>query len=496
MNSTILNLKFRIAEVADLKSAAAVLEWDQETYMPDNAGEVRALQVATLRKFAHTVFTSDETAKLLDEATADDQESDEARLLSIWKRDFERASKLPPELVFEKTKAIGRAKESWKQARLHQDFTRFESDFSRLVDFARQESSIIGYDEHPYDTLLDEFEPNMTTREVKTVFEHLRSSLVPIVQTIQQCKQPADQFLYETYDVSKLWDLGMDVLHLVGYDFTRGRQDLSTHPFSTTFDISDVRITTRIAENNLVSGLFSTLHEFGHALYEQGVDPKWQRTLLAEGTSLGIHESQSRLWENHIGRSQAFWEYLLPHLQTKFPNTLQNITLSEFYRAINKVQPSLIRVDADEVTYPLHVLLRFEIEADLIEGRLEVRELPELWRTKMQTYLGVVPENETDGILQDIHWSLGAFGYFPTYTLGTLYAAQFFEQASFALDNLESQIRSGQYSPLKNWLKTHIHQFGRAKSAKELVFDITNTSLSAEPWLKYIKTKYGDLYEF
>lgn len=499
MNPSFFRLKEQIAEVADLKSAAAVLEWDQETYMPENASEVRTHQVATLRKLAHSLLTSDEAALLLDEALQSEYpsnpHSDHHLLLTTWKRDIDRARKLPSELVFQKSKAIGYAKESWKQARIHQDFSRFESDLSRLVDFARQEAAILGYSEHPYDALLDEFEPGMTTLQVKTLFEDLRQELIPLVQQMTAATQPTDAFLYQKFDSAKQWDFGMHALKTVGYDFSRGRQDLSTHPFSTTFDISDVRITTRILENNLISGIFSTLHEFGHALYEQQVDTKWRRTLVAEGTSLGIHESQSRLWENHIGRSLPFWTAMLPILQSYFPESLSEITLQDFYRAINRVAPSLIRVEADEVTYPLHVLLRFELEADLIEGRLEVRDLPEIWRVKMQSYLGVTPQNETEGVLQDIHWSLGAFGYFPTYTLGTLYAAQFYEQAATALGDLDNQIQKGDFDPLRSWLRTHIHQYGRAKSATMLVHDITGSGLTTAPWIQYIKKKYGEIYE-
>jgi carboxypeptidase Taq len=418
------SLKNHVATISHLRSAAAVLEWDQETYMPDGAVEARAAQVGTLRSMAHTLFTDQKTQDLIHAAQTHTNQlppdDHDRRLVEVINEDFTKAQKLSSNLVAEKALIVGLAKEAWKKARQTNNFSIFSPHLEKVVDMNQRWADALGFEDVPYDALLDQFEPKMKTKAVAQLFADLRTDLVPMVHTIAQAPLIDDTCLHLDYDTQKQWDFGMMILNDMGYDFQCGRQDISSHPFTTTFDVTDVRVTTRIMENYLPSALFSTMHEGGHALYEQGVHPKWASTPLAEGTSLGMHESQSRLWENQVGRSHSFWQYALPKLKALFPSQLSSMSLDSFYRAINKVQPSLIRVEADEVTYPLHIMLRFELENALLEGEVQVKDLPEIWREKMRDYLGVVPETDTDGVLQDIHWSLGEFGYFPTYALGTL----------------------------------------------------------------------------
>ncbi|HMB92023.1 MAG TPA: carboxypeptidase M32 [Rhodothermales bacterium] len=498
MSDTFDELKRLLARVADLDAAAAVLEWDQETYMPGGAATARAHQIATLRTLSHEYFTSDDVGTLLDklepETSGLDATSTEASLIRVAQRDFDRARKLPSTLVTEMAVAVSHAKNAWREARETNTYAIFAPYLARLIDLNVQKAEALGYAEQRYDALLDEYEPGMTTSTIETVFEALRERLVPIVQAIAAHPAPEDGFLYASYDTQKQWDFGMAVLRDLGYDFDRGRQDLSAHPFTTSFSIHDVRLTTRVAEHFFPTSLFGTIHEAGHGLYEQGIDPSLDRTPLADGTSLGMHESQSRLWENMVGRSRPFWQHYYAKLQQLFPDSLADVSLDTFYRGINKVAPSLIRVEADEVTYNLHIMLRFELEKDMIEGRVSIEDLPDLWNTRMEQYLGLRPDTNADGVLQDIHWSLGALGYFPTYALGNLMSAQLFDQARQDLPNLEDQIAAGQFDSLLHWLRTHIHHHGRKIEALDLLKQVTNEELSAEPWLAYIREKYSGIY--
>ena len=482
--------------VQDLQKAAELLEWDQETYMPEGAAEARARQVATLRKLAHERFTDDRIGALLQALDVESLGalSFKGSLARVALRDFERACKIPSTLVAALATTSGRAKEAWRTARASDDYSAFAPHLERIIDLNIEKAEALGYEHCPYDALLDEYEPGMTTHMVAGLFGALRKEIVPIVQAIAEKPRPEDAFLFQSYDSAAQWDFGMEVLRKIGYDFHRGRQDVSTHPFSTSLSITDVRITTRLQERYLPSALFSTLHEAGHALYEQGIDRALEGTLLAEGTSLGMHESQSRLWENQIGRSRAFWEYYYGDLQARFAAQLSHVSPDAFYRAINAVRPSLIRVEADEVTYNLHIMLRFELERLLVERRVSVQELPELWNVKMEEYLGVRPETYAEGVLQDIHWSLGAFGYFPTYALGNLMSAQLFESAQKALPDLDQQVARGEFSGLRAWLQNHVHQFGRRLTVQEIIQRTTGGKLSAGPWLAYVRRKFEALY--
>lgn len=498
MDGRLDELTILLARVQDLNAAANVLEWDQETYMPDGAAGARAHQVATLRKLAHEFFTADEVGTLLEALApatqALDPGSTEASLVRVTRRDYEKAFKIPAALVAEMAEAVALGKQAWRQARETNTYAVFAPHLERLIDLNVQKAEALGYDDRRYDALLDQYEEGMKTATVEAVFADLRAQLVPLVHAIAACEPPDDGFLRRTFDKQKQWDFGLDVIKDFGYDFDRGRQDLSTHPFTTAFSITDVRLTTRVDERYLPTALFGTLHECGHGLYEQGIDRALDRTPLADGTSLGMHESQSRLWENLVGRSRAFWQCYYPRLQTFFPDQLGDVSPEAFYRGINKVEPSLIRVEADEVTYNLHVMLRFELEQAMIEGRVTVADLPDLWNAKMEDYLGLRPETDADGVLQDIHWSLGALGYFPTYALGNLMSAQLFRQARHDLPGLDDRIAAGRFADLLGWLRTHIHQYGRKVQALEILHRLTGQGLHAGPWLDYIREKYGALY--
>ena len=485
-----------LREVHDLEAAAELLEWDQETYMPEQGAEARGRQLATLRKVAHERFTGDRAGHLLDSLSAafDDPRSFEASLVRASRRDFDRAVRLPAALVAEMARVSARARVAWRAAREQDNFARFAPHLRQIVQLSIRKAEALGYASCRYDALLDEYEPEMTTERVTVVFEALRGELVPFVRELTAADAPRDDFLREVYPTSAQWDFGIDVLRDIGYDFRSGRQDVSAHPFSTSFSIKDVRITTRLNERYLPSALFGSLHEAGHALYEQGIDPALEGTPLASGTSLGMHESQSRLWENQVGRSRAFWRHYYSRLQARFDSQLGHVSREAFYRAINRVSPSLIRVEADEVTYNLHIMLRFELELALIEERITVEELPEAWNAAMVNYLGIRPESNAQGVLQDIHWALGAFGYFPTYALGNLMAAQLYARAKEVMPDLDEAVARGCFSPLLQWLRAHVHTHGRKMTAEEILESATGAGLSARPWLQDAKDKFGALY--
>jgi len=491
-------LRDRLAQLADVQAAQAVLSWDQETYMPAGGGEARAHQLATLGRIGHEMLTDDEIGTLLESAAAEveglDPDSDESRIVQVTRRDRDKAVRVPASLVADLARATALAQQAWAQARTQNDFASFRPHLERVLELTLQKAEALGYEESPYDALLDEYEPDMKASEVSAVFTHLHAELVPLVEAIAERPAPDDACLRRDFSAATQWAFGEAVIADFGFDFERGRQDRSAHPFSTNFATTDVRITTRVDENFLPSALFGTLHEAGHAMYEQGVDGALDRTGLAAGTSLGIHESQSRLWENLVGRSESFWEHYYPKLQAEFPDQLGEIDRTAFYRAVNRVEPSLIRVEADEITYNLHVMIRFELELDLVAGALAVSDLPAAWNAKYEEALGLTPPTDADGVLQDIHWSFGLIGYFPTYTLGNLVSVQLFNQAAQDLGDLDEQIGRGEFAPLRAWLQEHVHRHGRKFSAQELLQRITGGGLDAEPWLAYARSKFGSLY--
>jgi len=498
MEEELRSLKERLSKVIDLRAAASVLSWDQETYMPPGGARARAEQLATLGKLAHELFTSAEIGNLLEalEPKVRDlpYDSFEASLVRVTKRDYEKAVKIPAELVAELARTASLAKEAWRKARDDSDFPEFQPYLEKLVELNVKKAEALGYEERIYDALLDQYEPDMKTSQVERIFSHLKSELVPLVRTIAECERPDDSFLRRDYDERAQWDFGLEVIKDFGFDLKRGRQDLSAHPFTTGFSVDDVRLTTRVQRDHLPTALFGTLHECGHGLYHQGVDPALERTPLAGGASLGMHESQSRLWENLIGRSRPFWEHYYPKLQERFPAQLKDVRLEDFYRAINRVEPSYIRVEADEVTYNLHIMLRFELENALLEGEIAVKDLPEAWNAKMEEYLGITPPNDAQGVLQDIHWSQGYMGYFPTYSLGNLISAQIFEQAQREIPSLTQKIRAGEFRELLGWLREKIYRHGRKFTSVELLERVTGRALGAESYLSYIRAKYSEIY--
>ncbi len=499
MHQKLETLKAKLKDIHNLYSARAVLGWDQQVYMPPGGAEARAEQLATLSKIAHEMLTTPEIGALLNDlAQADfDYDSDEASLIRVVKRDYDKACKLPPALVEEMSRTFSLGQQIWTKARAEQDFTQFQEILTKIVDLNIQKAEAYGYEDRIYDALLDEYEPGMKTAEVNQVFAELKAELVPLVQAIAgRVDAVDDSCLKQAYDETAQWDFGLIPLKAIGFDLERGRQDKSVHPFTTNFSVNDVRITTRVQRDMFPSALFGTLHEGGHALYEQNSAPELDGTFLAGGTSLGVHESQSRLWENVVGRSREFWQYYYPRLQEFFPEQLGRGDQEQFYRAINKVSPSFIRVEADEVTYNLHIFLRFELEQALLEQRLKVADLPEAWNAKMKEYLGLTPPHDALGVLQDIHWSGGSIGYFPTYTLGNVLSLQFYERTLQDIPDLPEQFARGEFGALLAWFRDKIHRHGRKYTANELIKRVTGANrIEAGPYINYIKRKFGEIYE-
>lgn len=497
-SSAVARLTEHLRPIVDLRAAAGLLGWDQETHMPPEGAEARANQLATLARIVHRMFASPDTRSLLEaaeQAGPYDPDSDEAGLVRITRRDFDKITKLPTEFVAERARARAISTQVWREARPTNDFAAFRPRLETMVDFARREADYLGYTDHPYDALLDNFEPGMTANEVRALFGRLREVIVPFVRSIVQRGPVVDAaFLSQDYDEAGQERFGLEVAQAFGYDLCRGRLDRSPHPFASGFSQKDVRITTRYRRDDPMSAIFGIFHEAGHAMYEQGVDPALERTPLSRGTSLGVHESQSRMWENLVGRSRGFWRHFLPRLQDVFPDQLRDIEVETFYRAVNIVRPDLIRVEADEATYNLHIMLRFDLELALLEGALKTADLPDAWNAKMQEYLGITPPDDRDGVMQDIHWSGGAIGYFPTYTLGNVISVQLFEAAVRAAPAIPEEIGRGQFGSLLSWLREHVHRHGRKFFAKDLIKRATGAELSPEPYLSYLQQKFGEIY--
>jgi len=494
--SSLRTLKESMGEIIDLRSAIALLQWDQEVFMPPKAAEARGRQLATLSAIAHERFTSAEFGALLAAVEAEPElDEDGLAVARETRRDYDHATKLPTEFVERLAGEESSAYEAWTQARKAADFGQFSSHLQKLVDMLRQKADYLGYEESPYDALLNEFERGMTARQLREIFSVLAKEQSALVAEVMKSgHQPDVSWVEQDYEEQAQWDFTLRVLGDMGYDFEAGRQDKSVHPFTTNFDLYDVRVTTRIDPRDPFSALTGSIHEGGHALYEQGFLERDRRTILAEGVSLGIHESQSRMWENMIGRSLPFWRHYEKTFVAAHAPRLKGRSAEDFYRAINRVSPSLIRVEADECTYNLHIILRFEIEVDLIEGRLKVSEVPEAWNAKMKQYLGLDVPHDGVGCLQDIHWSHGAMGYFPTYALGNLYAAQLFEQIEQDLPELWAHVERGEFAGLLGWLRLNVHQYGRRLAPAKLVERATGRAPSAQPYLNYLRKKYGALY--
>lgn len=496
MSEKLEQLKERLGEVADIGRAASVLGWDQQVNMPPGGNEARGQQLATLSKIAQEKFITDEVGRLIDDLKQefDGADTDEAALVRVAARNYDKAKRVPPSFIAEQAIVTSKAFEAWREAKSKSDFSIFRPHLEKVVELIHKYISFFPAGEHPYDTLLDDYEPGMKTEDVKQIFNGLRPKQVKLIKAIAGSKQVKDDFLFKRFNEKKLNDFGVDVITKFGYDWTRGRQDKAPHPFETTFSVNDVRITTRYEDDNPLAMLFSTMHESGHAMYEQGINPAYERTPLAGGTSLAVHESQSRMWENLVGRSLPFWEHFYPTFKKTFAAQLDGVSLKSFYKAINKVEPSLIRVNADEATYNLHIMLRLELEIGMVEGTIAVKDLPEIWNTKMQEYLGITPPNDAQGVLQDIHWSGGAIGYFSTYALGNLVSAQLWEKIRKDIRNLDDQIRKGDFSELLGWLRNNIHQHGQKYQPQQLVEKVTGSKISPEPYVRYLTKKYSEIY--
>jgi carboxypeptidase Taq len=492
-------LKRRLSEIGDLGSAGAVLGWDQATYMPAGGATARARQGATLSRLGHEKAVDPALGKLIDSLTpyagSLPYESDTASLIRVAKRDFERAIKVPADYV-ERASAAGSASyDAWTRARPANDFATMAPFLERTIALSREYADFFAPYDHIADPLIDSADQGMTTESVRALFAELRRELVPIVHAIAD--QPAidDRALHGSFDEPAQLAFGRSVVDHIGYDFERGRLDKTHHPFSTRFSTGDVRITTRVDPNDIGQALFSTIHEAGHALYEQGVAPGLDGTPLGSGASAGVHESQSRLWENVVGRGRGFWEHFYPVLQETFPDPFRRVSLDTFYHAINKVERSLIRTDADEVTYNLHIMMRFDLEVDLLEGRLRVADLPEVWRARIEADLGVAPSNDRDGCLQDVHWYGGSFGGgFQGYTIGNILSAQFYAAAVKAHPEIPREIAAGRFDTLHAWLIEHLYRYGRKFTPGELVMRATGAPMSIAPYLAYLRGKYGEFY--
>jgi len=499
MPSYISELKEKLTEIQDISGAGAVLGWDQQTYMPPKGSYVRGRQLSTLHGISHDMFVSDEMGKLLNKLKENSEyskldENDKA-IVDRTIEDYDKARKVPTKLVMEISQASSEAFSVWEKARKDSDFKMYAPHLKKMVDYGKQLADIYGYEKSPYDALLDNFEKGLTTAQLNPLLNNLKEKMVPFLEAIQNSNVKTSQDIVKRhYPADKQWDFTIEVLKTMGYDFESGRQDKSTHPFTTGWHPNDVRVTTRINENYLCDAVSSAIHEGGHALYEQGLLPEYYGTPLCAAVSLGVHESQSRLWENIVGKSVHFWKYFYPKLQKYFPDTLKGVSLEEFIASYNHVQPSFIRVDADEVTYNLHILLRYEMERDVTEGKINVNDFPEIWNSKMKEYLGVVPPNNKLGVLQDVHWT-GTMGYFSTYTLGNLYSAQLYHKIQKDIPNIEKQFEAGDFSKLLKWLRENIHQYGSKYYPKHLIKKATGEEPNADYFVNYIYDKYGEIYQ-
>lgn len=487
-------------EIARLQEAAAVLDWDQQCYMPPAAVEARSEQAAVLQRIIHEKFTSDEIGRLIEQARKELNgatiNDDDAAMLRIAQMDYDREVKVPSDLIADQAKTTALAHEVWVKARKANEYESFRPSLEKIVDNCRKIAEHRGYTNHIYDALLEPFEPGTQTAEVERIFNEVRPGLVQLVKDIKESKASVDgSIMTRRYPEDKQLEICNDVVEKIGFDFEHGRQDRAAHPFCTSFSTSDVRITTRFDEHYLPGSLFASMHEAGHALYEQGSPAKYDGTVLRGGTSLGFHESQSRLWENQVGRGRPFIEYYFPTLREKFPEALGNVSVDEFYKAANKVEPTLIRVEADEVTYSLHIMLRFELEKLMIEGKVDFKKLPELWNAKMEEYIGIRPTEDANGVLQDVHWSAGIIGYFPTYALGNLISAQLWTKVREDIPDLDAQIRKGEFKPLLDWLRKNVHVHGRKYLPGELIKRITGKAIEPSTYLNYLRDKYTDIYQ-
>lgn len=493
---TLAAYKEHLREIGKLESALALLGWDQRTNLPRKGHPARAEVIGKLTKMVFELSVSDKLGEYLEDLQGREGLTDEERAsVRVVGKSYRRHKAIPPAFYEEYAIASSRSETVWEEAKEKSDFRLFQPHLARMIDYARRFAEYYGYEDSPYDALIEEFEPGMTSAELRTIIEPLRSELVPFIKRLQQeGRRPDDKFMQGTFPEEMQRTLSLRALTAMNYDFDAGRLDPTVHPFTTTIGPSDVRVTTRFLPHNILSGLASSMHEGGHALYDQGIPDDLRWSGLDEGASYGIHESQSRMWENLVGRSRPFWQFFAP-IAGKIVPQLAPIPAEALYRAANIAEPSLVRVEADEVTYNLHIMLRFELEEGLITGRIDTADLPELWRDAMQRYLGVVPEDDAHGVLQDVHWSSGLFGYFPSYMLGNLYSAQFFGAVRKEIPDLDEKIARGKLSELLAWLREKIHQYGKIYQPKELIERVTGHAPDSSHFVRYIVDKYTDIYD-
>jgi carboxypeptidase Taq len=498
-DAALVELKARLREVSDLSSASAVLSWDQATYMPEGGADARGRQMAMLSRLAHERSVAPAIGRLIEFLVPYGEglppDCDDARLIRAARRNYEKAIKVPAEYVARANAHGSASYQAWTQARPANDFKQMVPYLQKTLDLSREYSGFFAPYKHIADPLIDDADEGMTTATIKKLFAELKRGLVPLVNAI--CDQPEadDSCIRRDFAKPGQLEFAKCVAERVGYDFKRGRLDLTHHPFCTRFSAGDVRITTRVNELDLGDALFSTVHEAGHAMYEQGVDPALAGTPVGHGVSAGVHESQSRLWENIVARSRGFWDYFYPSLQRAFAVQLASVQLATFHRAINKVARSLIRTDADEVTYNLHIMLRFDLELKMLEGKLAVKDLPEAWRAGMRADLGIEPPDDRSGCLQDVHWYSGGIGgAFQSYTIGNILAAQFYAAALRSHPNIPDEITRGEFDTLHAWLRENIYRHGAKFPPNELVKRATGSAMSMRPYLDYLRSKYGELY--
>jgi carboxypeptidase Taq len=482
----------RLAEVSDLSKAATLLVWDQRVLMPPGGAAARAEALATVSRLAQERFIDDEVGRLLEELRGLEESSDydsfEASLLRVTRREYEKATRVPPELVGEMRRAAALGLAAWGPAKEQSDFSQLRPHLETLLELRHRYVECFETPDETYDVLLDDYEPQMKTAEVRAIFDDLKEDLRPLIQEIGEAGEVDDSFLHGEFDPAMQRELGLEIAGAFGYSDDEWRLDETAHPFMTTPGTADIRLTSNFRPDDL-SSLFATMHEFGHGLYEWGVDRAFARTPLATGVSLGVHESQSRTWENLVGRSRAFWRWFYPRLQRAFESQLGSVDEEAFYRAVNKVHPSLIRIDADEVTYNLHIILRFELEQDLIENRLAVADLPQAWNAGMEEYFGLQVPDDARGVLQDTHWSGGSFGYFPTYALGNVMSVQIWERALEDLGDVDERFERGEFGDVREWLREHLYELGAKFTPQETIERVTGSRIDAGPYLRYLREK-------
>jgi carboxypeptidase Taq len=498
MNKAYEELRNRVAEVVDLYGAMAVLGWDHRVMMPRNGAAARAEQLGTLAQITHTKAMAPEIGKLLEElepwAAEQDYDSIEASLVRQVRRDYDKVVRVPPELSAEMSRTAATAEPVWQEARKASDWSMFQPYLEKVIELRRQYVDCFEPADEDYDILLDDFEPGMKTAEVRAVFDELKEGLVPLIAEVSDNADAVDDsFLQGEFPIEAQKHVESTILADFGFTADSWRLDETVHPFASRSGLDDIRLTTKHLPDSL-SSIFSSMHEFGHGIYEYGVDRALARTTLARGTSLGFHESQSRMWENLVGRSQPFWSHYFPLMQGAFPERLSGVDAEAFYRAVNCVRPSLIRIEADEATYNLHIILRFELEQEMITGRLAASDVPDAWDAKVHEYLGIEVPDVADGALQDTHWAGGAIGYFSTYALGNIISAQLWEKISAEIPDVYEQIGRGEFAPLREWLRENVHRHGRTYLPRELLERITGGGLDPQPLLTYLRDKLGEIY--